>query len=395
MPTSTNNLIIIPFNFPLNWSADYEKQTAFELSKKNTVIAFLVGEGKSIKQFISNPIKVFQKHNTNLYFYRPPYILPFQRFNVISKINFYLASLMVQQIILLNHSWANKPRIYWSFSLQHSVLPNYFGKAYFKIYDGVDASFSSREDVARHWQSCEQQIIKQSDIILTNSTALFTRHKQKHPHVFQTPEGLFAKDVYARATYQEPDDLSIIPHPRIVFVGNINSRLHFSFIQNLARMTPAFQYVFVGNEDPQFDGLPGIDFYKELMKLKQAQNIHFLGGKPKHAIPSYIHYSDVGFVPYDTRLVFNKLSYPMKIQEFFYLGKPVLSSAIEEVKRLAPYATIYHSAKDAKQKLTMLLSQPWPENYKRAQRRIALSNSIEKKVSLVFALLKRHFPHRF
>lgn len=389
------NTIVIPFGLPSHWSADYEKQTAMQLAKQHIVIAFLVGEGISIQRYLQSPQRLFYKVRKNFYIYRPLYIIPFQRFPFIRNINFRLAAYLVRFLIAYS-PWKYYKKIYWSFSLQYAVFPSYFGRHFFSIYDCVDTFGTENKTIQKQWKHYEKKIMKESTMILVNSSVLYAQKKHTHPHVFQTGEGLFAHEIFDKPSKKkEPTDLSAIPRPRITFIGNINKRLDFSLIKTLASMTPNYSYIFVGREDSLFDGHPNVNFSDEIHKLKKRSNIYFLGKKPKSTMRAYIQYSDVGFIPYDLSLKFNRFCYPMKIQEYFYMGKPVLCTAIEEVKKLVPYVSIFHSAQDAKKKLQEILSKPWPFVFAHKQKQIAKNNSIAEKLRQVENILKKNFSDQF
>jgi len=87
-----NNLIIIPFNLPWEWSTDYTNQTAYLLSKKNIVICYMWSESFSIKEYLQKlkfP-KLIKKHSNNLYLFYPLYVIPFRRFKRVHQLNEFL-----------------------------------------------------------------------------------------------------------------------------------------------------------------------------------------------------------------------------------------------------------------------------------------------------------------
>ncbi|MFZ2024768.1 MAG: glycosyltransferase [Microgenomates group bacterium] len=386
-----NYLIIIPFALPWNWSADYEKETAKQLAKKHTVVAFLVGEGFTLWQYIRAPRVLIQKINAHLYVYKPLYILPFQRFLIIRHINFRIAAYLVRLWIWCS-PMRRKKKIYWSFSLQYAVFPTYFGPHYFSIYDCVDAFVTENPQRQVLWKRYEERILKESDLVLVNSKTLYAQKVHSHPHIVQTGEGLFSKDIFdAPRNRQEPSDIAVIPHPRITFIGTINNRLDFFLIKKLVAITPSYSYVFIGGEDPFFDGHTETDFSKEIAKLKTMPNCYFLGKKQKTEIPAYIGQSDVGFIPYDISLLFNKFCSPMKIQEYFYMGKPVLSTAIPEVTVFVPHVALFHTAPEGKNQLKRLLSTSFTKKQILQLRQIARNNSIAKKCRYVETVLQKHY----
>jgi glycosyltransferase involved in cell wall biosynthesis len=394
--TARKKLIVMPLGLRIDWSADYEYQTAVALAKRNVVILFAIGEGGSIRQYLQRPFPILRRIHAGLYLYRPIYLLPFQRISFIRRLNAQIASRTLRLFIMLCDQWRKLPKLYWSFSLQKEILPYYFGKGYFAIYDCVDDIPSSKRNKPVPQFVHEQQTIAQSQLVLTNSSTLYALHKRNHPWVVKTEEGLFALDVFSSLPRTPvPVDMRPIPKPRVVFIGNINNRLDFPLIERMARNMPDISYVFIGGEDPQYVGRNGAPLDQGLTRLKILPNIYFLGKKPKHMMPAYVSATDIGFIPYDTRDTFNMRSYPMKISEYFYYGIPVLSTALPEVKKLYPFARTFASASEGARIIHTLLSSRWPASSKKAQRRIAKANAISTKIARVETLLHAYFPERF
>ena len=87
-----NHLIIMPFNLPWDWSADYQRQTCLVLNKENFIVAYMHQHAHFfLKRKIYKSPKV-----KNIHFFTPKYIIPFRRFEFIEKLN---------QIICIYYLW--------------------------------------------------------------------------------------------------------------------------------------------------------------------------------------------------------------------------------------------------------------------------------------------------
>ena len=73
----------------------------------------------------------------------------------------------------------------------------------------------------------------------------------------------------------------------------------------------------------------------------------------------------------------------MKLFEYFYMGKPVISTPIEEVKRFPNYVKIGNTVEEWKKHITSLLSHSWPKSYQKKQREMAIANNWSKKISII------------
>lgn len=388
------SLIILPMGLPKDWPADYELQTGRALAKNHVVILFTISEGKSLRSLLLNPEPLFLRYSRDLFLFRPLYVIPFQRFNVIRAANTWLAVWQLALIIFLHKAWRSLPKIFWAFSLQYAVFPHHFGRAYLAVYDYVDAFTSTRPQRKALWHKYEQTMLRESDIVFTNQRVLYRRMHQKHPKVIEAPIG-FNSNLFSTSSGNEPRDMAPIARPRIGLVGVINNRLDFDLIGNVARGLPRVSFVFIGAVDTYFDGRHGVSVEEEIKKLTHLDNVFFLGPKEKKRLADYYTFLDLGFIPYDTSLEFNRSSLPMKTLEYFWAGLPVVATPIPSLVPLAPLVTIVHTPKDAIAAIKTLTSAPWSRDMRQKQRAFARANTWERKVAAMMRILHKEFPQYF
>jgi len=84
----------------------------------------------------------------------------------------------------------------------------------------------------------------------------------------------------------------------------------------------------------------------------------------------------------------------MKIFEYFYPGKPVVSTPILELKRLQPYVKIAKNAEEFKEEIKKILKEGWPKEYQQKQKKMAIANSWENKIEKISEVLEREFPEK-
>jgi hypothetical protein len=390
-----NNIIIIPFALLWNWSADYERKTAEYLAKNNTVIAFLIGEGLSFRKLLTRSAKPFIKTEKGVYIFRPIYLLPFQRIPIIGKLNFYFAKIQFNLLLHFLFTQSGKQIIFWSFSLQYNVFPHHIWHKHLSLYECIDGAVSADLKTDILWKKQESVMIQESNIVITNSKVLYNQKRKLYQNVYCVPEGLFDNELFRQSHIKnEPTELKKIPHPRLAYVGNVNNRFDFSFIHKLANLTPSFSYIFIGKLDPKFDGLNNINFNQEIDKLRMLKNVYLLGFKEKINIPKYINYIDIGFIPYNVSLEFNKLCNPMKIQEYFYYGKPVIITSIPSVKQYQPYVKIVSSPQNAMETIFNLIENKWSIIDQKAQRSISSTNSITNRINHINTIILKYLSNK-
>ena len=118
--------------------------------------------------------------------------------------------------------------------------------------------------------------------------------------------------------YEVSRDLNLLHPVNIGFVGGIRSILDYDLIQYLIKNIRA-NFIFVG---PIFDN--------KYLNLTKYNNCYFLGHKDFKLIPSYIDMFDICIIPY-LKNEFTDAIYPVKLNEYFSLGKNVISTNINEL----------------------------------------------------------------
>ncbi len=126
---------------------------------------------------------------------------------------------------------------------------------------------------------------------------------------------------FAGSPPEQPEDIAGIPRPVIGYAGLIDeARLDRELIEQMARAHPEWSIVLVG---PVQDDV--------LLRTLRYPNIHFLGLKPYQELPRYVAAFDVAVVPYKVNAATHQIN-PTKLLEYMAAGKPVVSSALDEVK---------------------------------------------------------------
>ena len=381
LPMISNSIIIIPSIMNKDEVCDFLFQTANILSKKNHV--YIIHNGSfSIKEilqslFSKSKQKIIERKSKITYL-SPLEILPFQRFKVIKKINKSLYFKGLQTYLSIKHITAQK-KIFWMFFPHLNSLVLKKNSSWKIIYDCVDYFQHLSETI--HQQ--EINLIQSADLVFVNSKTLLKFHdRYKRGEIFLVPQGFRLQSFKKALTKKNKWSKS---KPILGFIGGISNRLDFNLIYNLAKNNSRWTIVlwgpilsFSGQNKPK----------KEILKLKQLKNIIFGKSKQKN-IPSIINSFDIGIIPYDVTIDFNKYCYPMKIFEYFYLGKPIISTPIKELE-LAKFKNlikISNTAQGWENHINDLLSKPWPKKYQQKQRQLAVDNSWTNKIEAISQII--------
>ena len=371
-------LIVMPFILPWDWSADYQKQTCLALAKNNQIIVYLQKNAQFFLKKIFNKPRPKYPQIKNIHFYAPTYYIPGKRFKFIDKLN---------QIIAFKF-------FVWKFKLRKFVLWIFDPMFYFyseivncqTIYDCVDYHWHANKDSESKIRINEKRLIETVDKFIVNSKILARLHSRlRKPHLI-APQGFRIQD------FQNPQPSKVIfpkTKPIIGLVGALDYRLDFELLFKLIKNNPQWRFVLWGpvQKDPQDFS---VNTAKNIRKLFEFPNVTKGLSKNRKEIPAIIKQFDIAIIPYDISQLFSRYCYPMKLFEYFYMGKPVVSTPIEELKRFPKFVKIGNSPKQWEQHIKKLLAKPWPKSYKKIQRRLAEKNSWQKKIEAISQLFETH-----
>ena len=214
----------------------------------------------------------------------------------------------------------------------------------------------------RHGPWAEEAIIRRADVVVANSAYLRDYAAQFNPHSFDVGQGCVLTRFQPDVTMPVPTDLAAVPGPRIGYVGNLTSlRLDIDLLTYVARQCPDWHLVLVGPQDAQFAA----------SELHQLPNVHFLGPKKPAELPAYMQHFDVCINPQ----VVNDITignYPLKIDEYLAMGKPVVATSTIGMQMFAPYTYLPSEAAEWPALLAQAMAEDSPE---RAAGRIAFAQS--------------------
>ncbi len=218
------------------------------------------------------------------------------------------------------------------------------------VYDCVDdhrAQAGVGDRNPRRVEEEERAIVARADAIAVTTPSLHERFSRLHGSVHLVPNaadvGSFAQA--SRAPGTEPKDLASIPHPRLGVVGALESyKMDVPLLADVARRKPHWHVVLIGPvETIKRRGKGTVNGEQGVETLRRFPNVHFLGVKPREAVPSYVQAFDVAMIPY-RESPYNRSSFPVKFWEVMASGRPVVATGLPS---LAPYGHLAELPKNA------------------------------------------------
>jgi glycosyltransferase involved in cell wall biosynthesis len=184
-------------------------------------------------------------------------------------------------------------------------------------------------------------------------------------------------DVFAAAgarLEQEPGDLDGIGRPRAGFVGGIDaSTFDPELFVAVARQLPDVEFVCVGacSLEEGWADLP---------------NVHLLGQKPYSEVAAYMAACDVLLMPWN-QSEWIRACNPVKLKEYLAVGRPIVTTPFEELKRYEGYVRIARGADDFARQVRAALADPPSAGDLRA--RVQNETWAAKAIAVLDALAQR------
>jgi glycosyltransferase involved in cell wall biosynthesis len=235
-----------------------------------------------------------------------------------------------------------------------------------------------------HGRRYESQLIKNVDVVVTNSLYYTEYAREFNPNSHMVGQGC---DVslfdFELKQINEAEELTHIKRPIIGYVGYLASiRLDIDLLEFLAQSRPDWSIVLVGPEDSAFTHC----------KLHGYANIHFLGAQDVNRLPQYIKAFDVCINPQLLNET-TKGNYPRKVDEYLAMGKPIIATKTKAMEMFKDY--VYLGA--TKEEYISLTERALAENSDDLIKKrmiFAKSHTWENNVSAIYNALITATKHK-
>jgi glycosyltransferase involved in cell wall biosynthesis len=236
----------------------------------------------------------------------------------------------------------------------------------------------------RHGPRLESALLKEVNMVATNSSYLARQAKEFNKNSFDIGQGCNPEHYTAPQAFI-PADIKHLKKPIIGYTGYISAwRIDINILVYIAEQLPHCNVVLVGPVDELF----------RRDEVSHISNLHFLGGKEPAVLPGYIDYFDVCINPQ----VLNEITmgnYPRKIDEYLAMGKPVVATRTEAMKLFEPYSLLCTGKEEFLHAIKLVLDNPnYYNSEKEKNRRVAFAlthtweNSIQRLGEAYYATKK-------
>lgn len=167
----------------------------------------------------------------------------------------------------------------------------------------------------------ERELLVVADVVFAGGPKIGEAKRMLNPNCYSYGCGVDV-DHFGSANAAEtpvPDDIAALSKPVLGFFGVVDERMDYGLIAHLADAHPEWNLALVGPHakvDPA--GFP------------RRANIHWLGGRDYSQLPGYVKAFDVCLMPFAVNEATEYIN-PTKALEYMAAGRPVVSTAIDDV----------------------------------------------------------------
>ncbi len=211
--------------------------------------------------------------------------------------------------------------------LSRQVKPDY------QLYYNVDDYTLYWPERAEEVRQIELQVVEEADVTVCVSRLRAEELKRLAPSaagkIFHVPHGAPSSALAPSATdgpMPAPADIAHLPRPLLGYVGNMEDRVDWELVAQLAQARPDASIVLVGHPG----GAPEDGWGAQRARALALPNVHALGWRPQWSIHSYNQAFDVCLIPYLPEHPFNRACSPTKIMDCMATARPIVTTALPE-----------------------------------------------------------------
>lgn len=234
----------------------------------------------------------------------------------------------------------------------------------------------------KHALAMEHELIRQADVVATNSEYL-AEYARKY-----NSSARFVGQGCDFSLYDQPERIKVademlpFPRPVIGYTGFLTAvRLDIGLLEYVAKNHPEWQIVLVGPEDEAFKS----------SALHQLKNVHFLGNKTPESLPGYIKSFDVAINPQLVNEV-TMGNYPRKIDEYLAMGKPVVATYTPFMEYFRAHTYLANSHQEFASQIARALKEH-SEEAAQIRREYAYTHTWEANVEAISTLIEQKEKH--
>jgi len=333
---------------------------------------------KSIKQISDYPQKLF--------FVTPLVVLPInwlpknsRLYDFLLRINNYIFFKSLRHLLksrnIEDFIYFNSYNPFYGRKLPESIKPHSY------IYQSRD-DISESEYVHKHGVKLEIEALSNADLSLATGRGLIKKLSKYNHQIKHLPNAADTSIFDSSIRWKKPKQLEDITTKIIGYMGNICHRINYELLHQIAQHHSDKTVVMLG---------PRNDEKHNSYNFEELKNVIFVGRKHISELPAYLSYFDCAIIPFKINEL-TKGIYPLKINEYLSMGKPVVTTNFsEDLIDFKDYVYIANSEEDFINKIEEAINND-TNALSRARINLSKQNSWSNRVELFWKYLQESIP---
>lgn len=391
-----DRLICIPtFDRPAG-ICDFVFQVARDLAHQNVVIILALGEnwrGRSGWQRWYQVLRQLRQKNaeknSEAYFYIGLFqFVPLQRIKMLRELNTWLNLTILQ--LVLTHSFKKTSKMLWVFHPDDTqVLSSFPSPTWHLHFDAVDWHTSCFLERQKRIDRERRHLISVADSITVLTTPVLKKIQDlTSKTVALVPQGFDIESF--KETKKLPARLSKMlillrkkETPIVGYFGGVSTRLDIDLLRNVIQQSPGLNFLFVGPRQKEEAAKISVESECLIDELLQLSNVFYYPAIQRGCLPQLMEECSALILPYDLEFDFNKCCFPMKIMEYLYATKPIISTSVPSLKTYEELIQFADTATTFSIKLSEAVGTTLSKEQKQNARQIVLNQTWPAKLDSV------------
>ena len=190
------------------------------------------------------------------------------------------------------------------------------------VYDCMD-ELSQFKDAPPELVRREKELLALADVVFAGGPKIHRAKSALHSNCHAFGCGVDEKHFGVARNGEAilPEDIAHLHGPVLGFFGVVDERMDYELVACIADAEPSWHIVIIGPRTKVEESV-----------LPRRHNIHWLGGRDYAALPHYASRFNVCLMPFAINEATEYIN-PTKALEYMATGRPIVSSAIEDVVR--------------------------------------------------------------
>lgn len=241
------------------------------------------------------------------------------------------------------------------------------------IYDCLD-EWDTFAHIGAYFLTQESELIKKADLVTVTADLLYKKWYEDNNSCTIVRN---ACD-YEHFLKASPNNLlANIKHPIVGFFGGIADWVDIKMINYAAIQRKEWSFVLLGG------------IFTDVTSIEKLPNVYLPGNKPYELMPDYLYNFDVCIIPFKRNKITEAVD-PVKLYEYFSLGKPVVSRDLHEIGKYRDYVYLFDTKEDFIKSVEKALDEKDIE-IKEKRRKLASTNTWEERIKSIDSKIREKY----